>query len=493
MSPQIDMNAPWVMLALSTALLLGTFADARREAARHLWVRLIIRLLTFGCLTWLLQRSVGLPRVSSPLPSPGLQVWAGLVEICWWILGARVVVGILRLIVVLEGRPRETQIVSDLLAGATYTATGLAVVNFVFEVPIGGLIATSGVIAIVLGLALQSTLSDVFSGIAMGLEHAYKPGDMLWVEGGIAGQVVQISWRSTQIATLQSSIAIVPNSVIAKSRLENRSAPTPARSVTLSIRVDAAIDPRRCLDALQAAAQACRIPLASPKPVVNCTGLEGDGNLYQIRFTVGMSRDIEAARTEAFELIHRHLRHAGIGLGVPGIEPLPAATVPTLADLMAESDLLGPLAPDERGLFAEHFACVDCDAGQVLVQQGEAPEAVFLIAKGTIDVTRTDAHGTRVLLRASPADSIAAMPLIMGMPALFTATALTPVSAYRLDKESIAAVLRIRPDLSKSLERQARRGSAWIRCETEANIHATGARSDLLLTRLRQFLHRLNA
>jgi CRP-like cAMP-binding protein len=206
-----------------------------------------------------------------------------------------------------------------------------------------------------------------------------------------------------------------------------------------------------------------------------------------------MSRDIEAARTEAFQLIHRHLRHSGIGLGVPGIEPLPAAPVPTLADLMAESDLLGPLAPDERGLFAEHFACVHYDPGQVLVQQGEMPDAVFLVCRGTVDVTRTDANGTRVLLRASPADLIGAMPLIMGMPALFTATALTPVSAYRLDRASIAAVMRIRPDLAKSLEAQARRGSAWIRCETEAGTDATATRSDLLLTRLRQFLHRLNA
>ena len=120
----------------------------------------------------------------------GIQIWAQVAEVGWWVLGARVAVGILRLIVVLEGRPRETQIVADLLAGAIYTATALSVVNFVFEVPIGGLIATSGVIAIVLGLALQSTLSDVFSGIAMGLEHAYKPGDSLWVEGGIEGQVV---------------------------------------------------------------------------------------------------------------------------------------------------------------------------------------------------------------------------------------------------------------------------------------------------------------
>jgi iron(II)-dependent oxidoreductase len=69
--------------------------------------------------------------------------------------------------------------------------------DFAFGGPIGSLVAPSGVVAIVLGLALQSTLSDVFSGIAVGLEHAYKPGDLLWVEGGIEGQVLQINWRST--------------------------------------------------------------------------------------------------------------------------------------------------------------------------------------------------------------------------------------------------------------------------------------------------------
>ena len=490
--PRIDMNAPWVMLACATILLVGTFADTQRETMRPLWMRFVIRLITFALLTWLLQRSIGLPTVSAPQLSAGFRIWAHLAEFGWWIMGARVAVGIVRLLVVLKGRPRETRIVSDLLAGAIYTATAMSVVNFVFEVPIGGLIATSGVIAIVLGLALQSTLSDVFSGIAMGLEHAYKPGDSLWVEGGIEGQVMQISWRSTQILTLGNSIAVVPNSVIAKSRLENRSAPTPTRSVTLPITIDAAVDPRRCIIALQAAAQACRTPLATPKPTVNCIGLQRDGNLYQIRLTVGISRDIERARTEAYGLIHRHLRYAGIGLAAPGIDPLPAALVPNLSDLMADSDLLGKLAPDERGLFAEHFAAVHYDTDEVLIKQGDTPDAVLLIATGTVDVSRTDTNGTRVLLRASPADSIGAVPLILGMPALFTATAMTPVTAYRLEKASIAAVMRIRPDLSKSLEAQARRGSAWIRCETDANTEVVPARSEMLLDRFRHFLRRLN-
>jgi small-conductance mechanosensitive channel/CRP-like cAMP-binding protein len=485
-------SSPWVALSLATVLLAGILLDAPRDSGRPLWLRLLIRIVVFAALTWLLQHAVGSPVAPSQLPSPSVQIWADFVEIGWWALGARVAVGFLRVVVVLEGRPRETQIISDLLAGAIYTATGLAVINFVFGVPIGGLIATSGVIAIVLGLALQSTLSDVFSGIAMGLEHAYKPGDMLWVEGGIEGQVLQIGWRSTQIATLQTSVAVVPNSVIAKSRLENRSAPTPVRSVSVNVGVDANADPRRCIAALTAAAKAARIPLASPKPVVACTGLQGDGNLYQVRFTVGFSRDIEPARTEMLSLIHRHLRHAGIGLGVQGIAPLPAASCPALADIMAESDLFGQLAPDERGLFAEHFAAETYDAGGTLVQQNEMPRAVLLISGGTVELTRKDANGTRLLMRASPGDSICAMAIIAGMPSLFTATALTPVSAYSLDVESIAAALRVKPELAASLEAQARRGSAWIRCETEAHEDAIGVRSDMLLTRLRQFLRRLN-
>ncbi|HVY14664.1 MAG TPA: mechanosensitive ion channel family protein [Rhodopila sp.] len=493
MSLSNAMSTPWVALSVATALLLAALADAHRDPTRPWWLRLGIRIVVFAAITLLLQHSVGVPASDlTPLP-PGLRIWAQLAEVAWWMLGARVAVGILRVIVVLEGRPHETQIVSDLLAGAIYTATALAVINYVFEVPIGGLIATSGVIAIVLGLALQSTLSDVFSGIAMGLEHAYKPGDVLWVEGGIEGTVLQITWRSTQIATPHNSIAVVPNSVIAKSRLENRSAPTPTRSVTIPVTIDARIDPRRCIEALQAAAQACRIPLSSPKPAVNCVGLQGDGNLFQVRFTVGMSRDIEAARTEALTLIHRHLRSCGIGLGAPGVDPLPAAPPPTLADVIADSDLLGALPPDQRALFADHFEVRHYDAGAIMVRQGETPDAVFLIARGTVDVTRTDAQGTRILLRASPADSIAGMALMTGMPSLFTATALTPVLAYRLDRASIAAMMRIKPELTQSLEAQAKRGNAWIRCETEAHVEDNHGRPEMLLVRLRQFLRKLNA
>ena len=53
----------------------------------------------------------------------------------------------------------------DVIAGSIYVCSALAMMGFVFGWPLQGLLATSGILAIVLGLALQSTLSDLFSGI----------------------------------------------------------------------------------------------------------------------------------------------------------------------------------------------------------------------------------------------------------------------------------------------------------------------------------------
>ena len=110
---------PLVPLSLASLLLLATAIDAQRDRRRPLWLRLVVRVVVFTVLTWLMQLAVGspvAPQVHAVVP--GEVLWAQLAGIGWWMVGARVAVGILRLVVVLENRPRETQIVSDLLAVA---------------------------------------------------------------------------------------------------------------------------------------------------------------------------------------------------------------------------------------------------------------------------------------------------------------------------------------------------------------------------------------
>ena len=483
-------------LLLSTLLLLVTAVAPRLLAVlglrSPLWLRVAWQVTAFAVLTIVLQRMIGSPLAPHYHSGrAGEQLWEQLVEVGWWLIAARIAIGLARLLVVLEGKPRETRIISDLLAGAIYVAAFLAIVNFAFTVPIRGLLATSGVIAIVLGLALQSTLSDVFSGIAVGLEKPYKSGDLLWVEGGIEGHVVQVNWRSTQIATGQSNIAVVPNSIIAKARLVNRSAPTPMRGDSIEVRLDANAIPEQCLNALLSATRACRLLRATPLPSVACTGLQGDGAIYEISFSVDSSEELSKARTELFAQVHRHLHHAGIALALAGVATPPQVSVPTLAQLLEQSDLFGSIDARQRDLLVARFKPVWLQSGDRLIRQGDAPQGLFLIASGVAEITIDGPAGPRVVYRMSPGESLGAIGVIRDAPFTASATALTTMKAYRLDRGDIATAIKAEPTLADSLEAVAQRGQAALRRTVVTADDAQSSHPDMFLGRLRGFLHLL--
>src|ERR1700721_733439 len=96
-------------------------------------------------------------------------------KIAWWLWAAWFLVGFLRAFVIVERRPREAKLLRELLAGLIYLAAVFAIIAYVFDLRIQGLLATSGVIAIILGLALQSTLSDVFSGVILSFSRPFRP------------------------------------------------------------------------------------------------------------------------------------------------------------------------------------------------------------------------------------------------------------------------------------------------------------------------------
>lgn len=395
-------------LASATLLLLATMIIPWLIAAWPLWARAVWRLAAFVGLTVLVQDTLGSPFAPQfQLEQSGQRLWEQCVELGWWIVAAQCAIGLARLFVVFERRPRETRIVSDLLAGIIYLVTLFAIIDFVFAVPIGGLLATSGVIAIVLGLALQSSLSDVFSGIAVGIERPYSAGDLIWVEGGIEGRVIQVNWRSTHIATMNRDVAIVPNSVMAKARLVNHSMPTTVRGVSITIRLAADALPDRCMAVLSAAVKTCMLLADTPAPSVARSELQGDGVAYDISFSIPSIEALVGARTELLGHVQSHLRHAGISLAVAGAANLPRLEIPTTATLLQESDWFGILAAADRDLLSMHLVEAWFATGDRLMRQGDDPEALYILASGTVEISSTTSAQTSVIHRLGPGGTLA--------------------------------------------------------------------------------------
>lgn len=84
------------------------------------------------------------------------------------------------------------------------------------------ILTISGVVGLVVSLALQSTLSNMLSGFFLLGDHAVAPGDMITI-GAVHGKVVRMALRNTWVETSQGDVAIVSNSVLAAGPLTNHS------------------------------------------------------------------------------------------------------------------------------------------------------------------------------------------------------------------------------------------------------------------------------
>ena len=89
-----------------------------------------------------------------------------------------------------------------------------------FQVNVYSLVASVGVLGVVIGFAVQQTLGDIFSGLALQLQRPFDHGD--WVRTGqFLGRVQGVGVRSTTIITRNNESLEIPNSAIAKEALTN--------------------------------------------------------------------------------------------------------------------------------------------------------------------------------------------------------------------------------------------------------------------------------
>jgi len=96
------------------------------------------------------------------------------------------------------------------------------IASHVFQIHLVALLATSAVFSLVLGLALQDTLGNLFSGVALQIESPFKIGDWIEVNSGhdrMLGQVQEVTWRATFLLSFSDELIMIPNRMIAQSQI----------------------------------------------------------------------------------------------------------------------------------------------------------------------------------------------------------------------------------------------------------------------------------
>ncbi|MGB9332431.1 MAG: mechanosensitive ion channel family protein [Steroidobacteraceae bacterium] len=434
------------------------FFGARYWRGRGALAYFFVQLLFFAILTGLMLAGGVVPyRPGVSIGGEPTRLFVGVLEVIWWLGAAWLAVGFLRAFVVLERQPRDTKLVQDLLAALIYLAATFAIVAYVFDLPVKGLLATSGALAIIIGLALQSSLGDVFSGIVLNIERPYRVGDWIILDDTLQGKVIETNWRATHILTGNQDVAIIPNSVIAKSRLVNCSTPTTIHGASIRVRLEPSLTPAAGCKLLKEVLLGSTHILRAPEPSVTIKDLSAEMIDFELSYSVADISAVDRAQNELFNRVYRAAAAAGAKFS-PRFASSPSQAAPEGEGesgiperLLAGISLFSTLTADEKAALASQMQRKDYKPGEVIVRTGTILEALCIVSYGVL-VGSVEVNGRKIeVIRLAPGDYFGEVGLLTGKPLEGNLTALTRVVIYEISKAALSPLIKGRPGLAEEL------------------------------------------
>ena len=333
----------------------------------------------------------------------------------------------------------------------------LAAMQFVYGIQVPGLIAGSGVIALVLGLGMQDQLHNLFAGISLHFEKPFKTGDWLLIDGNHA-KVIEISWRSTRLLTTDDVLIDVANSHILKQTINNFELPTPEHAVRATIGLHYDVPPVQAQAVLKEAAASVPGVLPHRTPVIYVKELADSAIVYEIKVWIGdhsqMSRVLSDVRSHCWYAVKR----AGMEIPYPQLtihrpaktDNGAAARAAAVAALRTHA-IFGFLPAAQLETLVGAGAVVKFATHEHLMTQDESGESMFFLVRGQVDVRITRNGQASSVAQLDAGGCIGEMSLLTGDPRTATVVALSEVEAVEIRKPEFAALVRTNPDALERL------------------------------------------
>jgi small-conductance mechanosensitive channel len=207
-------------------------------------------------------------------------------------------------------------VIRHLILVVVYGVAVLSIITGVTGVNVVPLLATSTVITVVMGLALQDTLGNLFAGLALSLEKPFREGDWILVDG-VEGRVEHMGWRATHLKTFTRDLVVFPNSILGKARVQNFDRPQKMTGRNVDVPVALHASPADVESALQAAV--ARVPALLAEPTskawfVTTTPLF---HRYVMRIWVDDFAIHDDAESDFMKALFVELRERGLALTNP--------------------------------------------------------------------------------------------------------------------------------------------------------------------------------
>jgi small-conductance mechanosensitive channel/CRP-like cAMP-binding protein len=332
---------------------------------------------------------------------------------------------------------------------------------FTVEFPdanLGALFTTSAIFGVILGLALQDTLGNFFSGISLQADRPFQVGDVITVGAQRhTGVVEEISWRAIKIRTFQNHVVLINNSTAGKEPIEVCARDNlNARLVFFNtLYTDS---PAKTIHVVREAVREADNVSSRVTPIVRIRNLGDNGVDYECKYWL----DDYAKYNDTDALVRQRIwyafRRAGLNFAYPTRTLLIERHAGTrdrdggaIVERLAAVDIFAPLSAEETAMLAQAAVRHVFAPDELVIRAGDPGSSMFVVHHGRVQVQITENGRSRAVATLNEGDFFGEMALFTGEPRTANVVALEETEVLEIGHAAMKQVFDTNPDLVESL------------------------------------------
>ncbi len=333
--------------------------------------------------------------------------------------------------------------------------------------------AGSTILGVVIGLALQDTLGNLFAGIAMQADQPFQIGDVINIQGKATGVVENISWRGMKIRTFQNKVVLVSNSVISKEFIEVAPKENLNARLTFFNTLYSA-SPTNTIQLIRDVVRQVENVSRKFRPIVRIRNLGDNGIDWEVKYWLedySKYNDTDALVRQriwyAFqrENIHFAFPTRTLFIESQSLEPNFTESVSEIFMRLSDVEIFAPLSDEETQKLAEKCEAKIFSPNEPIVRKGQEGKSMFVVHRGSVKIQIVENSFTKTVATLHEGDIFGEMGLFTGEPRSATVVAAEETEVLEIKHTAVKPLFKRNPNLMEALsetiaERRAMLASA---------------------------------